>query len=254
MSQAPWAASATYWLSKPYTDDALTTTARAIAASSTVRPASQPTAASISIVAASRNTVSSVVDQLAVEVDQGQMLYFDRTEIPFYYSLANAFTVCDRWFSSAPCQTYPNRRFLLAGTANGLMDDLLTKRVQAAGITAVVHLTVRSGNRVGALIGNGADVQRIPALPGLAHARHLVRRIATALSRPGVDGILGDDIRLAFLRKFKLLFALTVLLGLGYFALMALWGWAWAHVHHLVATVAVDVNGFHMRGVTRPNS
>ncbi|HLY34031.1 MAG TPA: DUF58 domain-containing protein [Jatrophihabitantaceae bacterium] len=57
-----------------------------------------------------------------------------------------------------------------------------------AGITAVVHLTVRSGNRVGALIGNGADVQRIPALPGLAHARHLVRRIATTPRSDSADG------------------------------------------------------------------
>jgi len=30
----------------------------------------------------------------------------------------------DRWFSSCLGPTFPNRRFLLAGTANGLMDDL----------------------------------------------------------------------------------------------------------------------------------
>jgi len=52
---------------------------------------------------------------------EGQMLYYDRSDIPFYYSLANAFTIGNRWFSSAPCQTFPNRRFLLAGTAFGLI-------------------------------------------------------------------------------------------------------------------------------------
>jgi uncharacterized protein (DUF58 family) len=47
-----------------------------------------------------------------------------------------------------------------------------------AAITAVVHLTVRGGNRIGAVVSNGAQTYRIPALPGTAHARHLVRRIA----------------------------------------------------------------------------
>jgi phospholipase C len=49
------------------------------------------------------------------------MLYWDQPDLPFYYSLANTFTVGNRWFCSAPCQTYPNRRFLLAGTAFGLI-------------------------------------------------------------------------------------------------------------------------------------
>jgi phospholipase C len=49
------------------------------------------------------------------------MLYWDEPQLPFYYSLAKTFCVGDRWFSSAPCQTYPNRRFMLAGTAFGLI-------------------------------------------------------------------------------------------------------------------------------------
>jgi len=39
--------------------------------------------------------------------------------LPFAYSLARTFCVANRWFCSAPCQTYPNRRFLMAGTAYG---------------------------------------------------------------------------------------------------------------------------------------
>ena len=57
-----------------------------------------------------------------------------------------------------------------------------------AAITAVVHLTVRGGNRVGALVGNGAEVYRIPALPGRDHGRHLVRRIATTSRSTHADG------------------------------------------------------------------
>jgi phospholipase C len=49
------------------------------------------------------------------------MGYWDRDDIPFYYGLANTFPVCDRWFCSVLAQTYPNRRFLLAGTAAGIV-------------------------------------------------------------------------------------------------------------------------------------
>ena len=49
------------------------------------------------------------------------MGYWDDTDIPFYYSLAKSFPVCDRFFCSVLAQTYPNRRFLLAGTAAGIV-------------------------------------------------------------------------------------------------------------------------------------
>ena len=39
--------------------------------------------------------------------------------LPFAYSLAENFTLANRWFCSVPGPTYPNRRFLLAGTAYG---------------------------------------------------------------------------------------------------------------------------------------
>jgi phospholipase C len=47
------------------------------------------------------------------------MGYWDQTDIPFYYALANTFPLADRWFGSVLAQTYPNRRFLMAGTASG---------------------------------------------------------------------------------------------------------------------------------------
>ncbi|HEY2299504.1 MAG TPA: DUF58 domain-containing protein [Jatrophihabitans sp.] len=57
-----------------------------------------------------------------------------------------------------------------------------------AAITAVVHLTVRGGNRVGAVVGNGHDMYRIPALGGRNHARYLVRRIANTARAERGDG------------------------------------------------------------------
>jgi phospholipase C len=47
------------------------------------------------------------------------MGYWDSDVLPFPYSLATTFTLANRWFCSAPCQTFPNRRFLMAGTASG---------------------------------------------------------------------------------------------------------------------------------------
>ena len=47
------------------------------------------------------------------------MGYWDEQDIPFYYSMAKTFCVGNRCFASAPCQTYPNRRFLYSGTAAG---------------------------------------------------------------------------------------------------------------------------------------
>ena len=47
------------------------------------------------------------------------MGYYPAEVLPFAYGLAATFTLANRWFCSAPCQTFPNRRFLMAGTAYG---------------------------------------------------------------------------------------------------------------------------------------
>ncbi|MFN2582193.1 MAG: alkaline phosphatase family protein [Candidatus Dormibacteria bacterium] len=46
--------------------------------------------------------------------------FWDEQVLPFYYSLASQFPVCDRYFSSTLCQTYPNMIFGMAATAAGL--------------------------------------------------------------------------------------------------------------------------------------
>ena len=45
------------------------------------------------------------------------MGYFTREDIPFYYALADAFTICDAYFSSLQGPTDPNRMFLFTGTS-----------------------------------------------------------------------------------------------------------------------------------------
>jgi phospholipase C len=53
------------------------------------------------------------------------MGYWTEDDLPFYYALARTFPLCDRWFGSCLGQTYPNRRFLLAGTAAGIVSTTL---------------------------------------------------------------------------------------------------------------------------------
>ena len=54
------------------------------------------------------------------------MGYWSNVDLPFYHSLANTFPLATRWFSSCLGPTFPNRRFLIAGTAHGLIDDRLS--------------------------------------------------------------------------------------------------------------------------------
>jgi phospholipase C len=42
--------------------------------------------------------------------------YYDREDVPFYYALADAFTICDQHFCSSLTATTPNRLYLWTGT------------------------------------------------------------------------------------------------------------------------------------------
>ena len=67
------------------------------------------------------------------------------------------------------------------GTAKYLKRDLAV-----AGAAAVAHLTVRGGNRVGAVVGTGRGrMTRLPARPGRKDAQGLLRAIARTPVEPG---------------------------------------------------------------------
>jgi phospholipase C len=51
------------------------------------------------------------------------MHYFTPGQLPVLSTLATAFGVSDRWFASAPCQTWPNRFFTHCGTAQGWVNN-----------------------------------------------------------------------------------------------------------------------------------
>jgi uncharacterized protein (DUF58 family) len=66
------------------------------------------------------------------------------------------------------------------GTAACLKRDLAI-----AAAAAISHLTVRGGNRIGAVVGSGAGVYRMPARPGRKEAQGLLRTLARTPSLPG---------------------------------------------------------------------
>jgi phospholipase C len=61
------------------------------------------------------------MDGFLFDGNTNAMKYWDRSDLPFYWSLADTFPLCDRWFASAPAQTYPNRMYLQAATSQDLV-------------------------------------------------------------------------------------------------------------------------------------
>ena len=51
------------------------------------------------------------------------MGYFTREDLPFYYALADAFTICDAYHCSVFGPTNPNRLFLFTGTSGLTVGD-----------------------------------------------------------------------------------------------------------------------------------
>ena len=57
--------------------------------------------------------------------DVGRVMgYNNGSDLPVYDHLASEFAVCDRWFSSVPGATWPNRLYAVCGSAAGSRDDL----------------------------------------------------------------------------------------------------------------------------------
>jgi len=69
---------------------------------------------------------------------------------------------------------------LAFGTAKHLKSELVI-----AATAALSYITVRGGNRIGAVVGTGSHLQRLPARPGRKEAQGLLRAIARTQIRPG---------------------------------------------------------------------
>ena len=53
----------------------------------------------------------------------GVMGYYNAVDLPVYDHLAREFTICDRWFSSTPGETWPNRLYALSGRTDDSRDN-----------------------------------------------------------------------------------------------------------------------------------
>jgi phospholipase C len=85
-------------------------------------------------------------EQAAPEGDKtAAMGYWTGQDLPFYHGLAQTFPLAERWFSSCLGPTFPNRRFLLAGTANGLMDDLPLNLLDRPRAGTIMDMLTRHG-------------------------------------------------------------------------------------------------------------
>ena len=63
--------------------------------------------------------VKNYLTQKGAPVAKNIMHYFNTKQVPVISALAKQFAVCDRWFASAPSQTWPNRWFVHTATADG---------------------------------------------------------------------------------------------------------------------------------------
>jgi len=92
------------------------------------------------------------------------MSYHDQGDLPFYTWLARTFAIDDRHFASALTGTYPNRDFLLFGTADGVRDTgtavpsdstpSLFGAIEKAGYTWMAY---SDGSPLSGALGWGAD-------------------------------------------------------------------------------------------------
>ena len=98
------------------------------------------------------------------------MGYYTRADLPFTYALADAFTVCDRYFCSTMAPTYPNRLYSMSatidpagvaggpvvtnpnpgpGSLTGIYDwTTMPERLQAAGVSWKVYSQASSNNNM----------------------------------------------------------------------------------------------------------
>jgi phospholipase C len=78
------------------------------------------------------------------EARQYIMSYYPLGFLPALHALGRDFTICDRWFSSLPGPTWPNRFFALSGTASGRVDmpGDETYRIDIPGYFHQTQLTI----------------------------------------------------------------------------------------------------------------
>src|SRR5215813_4173482 len=113
------------------------------------------------------------------------MGYYNRADIPFYYALADAFTICDNYFCSVIGPTDPNRLYSMAASLdpdgkNGgpVLETIVTNRSAFAG-----HLTYTT-------------------MPEQLQARGITWRVYSSPDETILGGILSDNV-LSYFKNYQ---------------------------------------------------
>ena len=88
------------------------------------------------------------------------MGYFTKEDLPFSCGMASAFPIADRYFCSAMAQTDPNRRYLIAGTSLGLINDTFPSGVAAQ--RRDLRAVQQARHHLEGLLLDAADPRRLP--------------------------------------------------------------------------------------------
>jgi phospholipase C len=62
------------------------------------------------------NDLTEQIDSGESAVDDDTMGFYNETDLPFYYALAQTFAIDDRYFCSVVGPTIPNRFYMMAAT------------------------------------------------------------------------------------------------------------------------------------------
>ena len=124
------------------------------------------------------------------------MGFYDQTDLPFYYFLANTFALADHNFPSVLGPTFPNRNFLVLGTSDGV--QCTCGQFPRAGLPSLMDALEMKGLTWGAYSeqddpfeGTLGDTWRNqhPA------SRHTVNELKTALANGNLPEVLFVDSR-----------------------------------------------------------
>jgi phospholipase C len=123
------------------------------------------------------------------------MGYWSEDDLPFYYGLARTFPLADHWFSSCLGPTFPNRRFLIAGTADGLIDDAPYDLLSYPPAGTIFDLLSRHGISWANYHAAPADQSKLRCYARHKHRMARRRLLSAGRSFPAVTSGVHKDIQ-----------------------------------------------------------